>query len=742
MTTATATLDRLAIDTIRTLSIDGVQQAKSGHPGAPMGAAPMAYTLWTRFLRHAPSRPDWPDRDRFVLSAGHASMLLYSLLHLTGYGLTIDDLKAFRQWGSRTPGHPEYGLTPGVEATTGPLGQGFANAVGMAVAEERLAAEFNRSDHDIVDHWTYTLCSDGDLQEGIASEAASLAGHLRLRKLIALYDDNHVQLDGPTSMAWSEDVVARFDAYGWHATRVEDGNDLEAIAAAIEEARADGRPSLIAVRTHIGYGSPNKQDTQKAHGSPLGPDEVRLVKEAYGWDPDKTFFVPDEAAELFRRAIPAGEDLVEAWEGAFARYESAYPDLGREFRRRVMKRELRKGWDKELKSYAVGEEIATRNASQDAIQALAPSVPELFGGAADLSESNLTDVKGADNFEAEDPGRNLRFGVREHGMGGIGNGIAYHGGFIPYVGTFLTFSDYMRGAVRLSALSGLQVVDVWTHDSVGLGEDGPTHQPIEHYAALRAIPNLWFVRPGDANETAAAWALAIERGQEDPSGPVALSLTRQKLPTLAGTAEKARDGVRRGGYVLLDPPDGNQPEIILIGTGSELQLAFKAGEALAADGVAARVVSLPCWERFELQDEDYRESVLPRSVGARVSVEAGVSLGWARWVGDDGAMISLDHFGASAPAGTIFEKFGFTVDRVVGVARDVLAGKVRGAIPTLEPGHLPAPRRGHDVPVGPPGSRDREKNADQRDGGGGEHPTVGRGDSGVNRTGSSDPGHS
>jgi transketolase len=716
MPTATETLDRLAIDTIRTLSIDGVQQANSGHPGAPMGAAPMAYTLWTRFLRHSPTHPGWPDRDRFVLSAGHASMLLYSLLHLTGYDVSLDDLESFRQWGSKTPGHPEYGLTPGVEATTGPLGQGFANAVGMAIAEVRLAAEFNRPGHDIVDHWTYTLCSDGDLQEGIASEAASLAGHLRLRKLVALYDDNHIQLDGPTAMAWSEDVVGRFEAYGWHATRVEDGNDIEAISAAIEEARADDRPSLIAVRTHIGYGSPNKQDTQKAHGSPLGPDEVRLVKEAYGWDPDKTFYEPPEAVELFRRAIPAGNDLVEAWEKAFDAYTDDHADLATAFRRRVMDGRLPDGWDGALPTYADAVEVATRNASQDVIQALAKPLPRLFGGAADLSESNLTDVKGEGSFEADSPERNLRFGVREHAMGGIANGIAYHGGFIPYVGTFLTFSDYMRGSVRLAALSGLDVIYVWTHDSVGLGEDGPTHQPVEHYAALRAIPNLWFVRPGDANETAAAWALAIERSLEDPSGPVALSLTRQKLPTLAGTVDKARDGLRRGGYVLRDASDGKAPRIILIGTGSELQLAFKAAEALEADGVPARVVSLPCWERFELQDAAYRESVLPPAVKARVSVEAGVSLGWERWVGDAGAIVGLDHFGASAPAGTIFEKFGFTVDRVVAVAKGVLDGSVRGPQPTLEPGHLPAPRGGH--------------------------PTLGHGDSGVDRTASSDPGHS
>ncbi|GAC1669093.1 MAG: transketolase [Candidatus Limnocylindrales bacterium] len=729
MTTATETLDRLAIDTIRTLSIDAVQKANSGHPGAPMGAAPMAYTLWTRFLRHAPTHPDWPDRDRFVLSAGHASMLLYSLLHLTGYGVSLEDLESFRQWGSKTPGHPEYGLTPGVEATTGPLGQGFANAVGMAIAETRLAAEFNRDGHDIVDHWTYTLCSDGDLQEGIASEAASLAGHLRLRKLVALYDDNHIQLDGPTSMAWSEDVVARFEAYGWHAVRVEDGNDVEAIAAAIEEARADDRPSLIAVRTHIGFGSPNKQDSQKAHGSPLGPDEVRLVKEAYGWDPDRSFYEPPAALELFRRAIPAGNDLVDAWQRAFEAYADTQPELASQFRRRVMSHRLPDGWDAGLKVYADAVEVATRNASQDAIQALAGPLPELFGGAADLSESNLTDIKGAESFEADSAGRNLRFGVREHAMGGIVNGIAYHDGFMAYAATFLTFSDYMRGSVRLAALSGLHVIYVWTHDSIGLGEDGPTHQPIEHYAALRAIPNMWFVRPGDGNETAAAWALAVERGQEDPSGPVALSLTRQKLPTLAGTAEKARDGLRRGGYVLRDPDDGRVPEIILIGTGSELQLAFGAAEALEADGVGARVVSLPCWERFELQDAGYRESVLPRAVRARVAVEAGVSFGWDRWTGDDGAIIGLDHFGASAPAGTILEKFGFTVDRVVAVARGVLDGSVRGAQPTLEPGHLPASRGGHGAPGG----------GFHR---GSDHPTIGPGDAGVGRTATSDPGHS
>ncbi|HLA15916.1 MAG TPA: transketolase [Candidatus Limnocylindrales bacterium] len=687
MTVAADTLDRLAIDTIRTLSIDGVQKANSGHPGAPMGAAPMAYVLWTRHLRHAPTQPDWPDRDRFVLSAGHASMLLYSLLHLTGYDLPLSELERFRQWGSRTPGHPEYGLTPGVEATTGPLGQGFANAVGMAIAERRLAAEFNRDGHSIVDHRTYGICSDGDLQEGIASEAASLAGHLRLGKLVFMYDDNHIQLDGPTSWAWSEDVTARFDAYGWHTHRVDDGNDIEAIDAAIHAAKDDPRPSLIAVRTHIGYGSPNRQDSQKAHGQPLGEDEVRLTKEGYGWDPDRTFHIPDEVEAVFSRAIPYGEALHSDWEARYAVYEREHPDLARELGRRL-DGSLRPGWDAGLVTYAVGEDFATRQASQVAITALAGPAPELFGGAADLSESNLSDIKGAGDLTADAAGRNIRFGVREHAMGGIANGIAYHGGFIPYAATFLTFSDYMRGSVRLAALAGLHVIYVWTHDSVGLGEDGPTHQPVEHYAALRAIPDLWFVRPGDANEATAAWALAIERRG---GGPVALALTRQKLPTLPGTAELARDGVRRGGYILRaasSEAGGGRPELILIGTGSELSLAYGAADALEADGVPTRVVSLPCWERFDAQDEAYRESVLPAALRKRVSVEAGVHLGWERWVGDEGAIIGLDRFGASAPAATIFTELGFTVDRVADIGRRVVHEGLRGRIPTpVPPGH-------------------------------------------------------
>ena len=690
MTMTAARLDQLAIDTIRTLAIDGVQRANSGHPGAPMGMAPMAYVLWTRALRYAPTDPDWPDRDRFVLSAGHASMLLYALLHLTGFDLPLEELERFRQWGSRTPGHPEWGLAPGVEATTGPLGQGIANAVGMAIAARRLAGEFNRPGHTIVDHRTYVICSDGDLQEGVSAEAASLAGHLRLGELIVLYDDNRIQLDGPTSMAWSEDVLARFDAYAWHTQRVDDGNDVEAVAAAVTAAQADPRPSLIAVRTHIGYGSPNKQDSQKAHGAPLGPDEVRLTKQAYGWDADREFFIPDEALAHFRAALPRGAALLDDWRERFAAYEAKYPAEAAEFERRMAGR-LPEDWTAALPAYGPDDAMGTRNASQATIQALAMALPELFGGAADLSESNLTDVKGGGDFTAHEDGRNLRFGVREHAMGAIANGLAYHGGFLPYAGTFLTFSDYMRGAVRIAALAGLHVVYVWTHDSVGLGEDGPTHQPVEHYAALRAMPNLWFVRPGDPNETVAAWRLAAERRD----GPVALALSRQKVPVLAGTAEMAVEGLRRGGYVLADAVDGlgnpATPDVILIATGSELQLAVAARKELEDEGIRARVVSLPCWERFAAQPTGYRDDVLPPEVTRRVSIEAGVSLGWDRWVGPEGAMIAIERYGASAPATTIFEHLGFTPAHVAEVARGVLTGTVRGVV-------SPAPDR-HRVPT-------------------------------------------
>jgi transketolase len=659
--------------------MDAVQKANSGHPGAPMGMAPMAYTLWTRFLRHAPSDPSWPNRDRFLLSAGHASMLLYSLLYLTGYGLTLEDLQSFRQWGSLTPGHPEHGHTKGVEATTGPLGQGFANGVGMAIAQRRLATEFNRPGHRLIDHHVYAICSDGDLQEGISAEAASLAGHLRLGKLVYLYDDNHIQLDGPTAMAFSDRTLERFDSYGWHTARVEDGNDVAAIGAAIEAARVDERPSLIAVRTHIGYGAPTKHDSQKAHGSPLGEEEVRGAKQFYGWDPDKHFFVPEEALGHFRAAVPAGEKLVGEWHEALARYARDYPAEAGQLERRLAGR-LPDGWTHSLKTYAIGDGLATRKASSEAINALGAVLPELFGGSADLSESNLTDIDGGGLLEADQPGgRNIRFGVREHAMGGIANGIALHGGFIPYVATFLTFSDYMRGSVRLAALTHLRVVYVWTHDSIGLGEDGPTHQPIEQVAALRAMPNLTVIRPGDANEAAAAWVCAVESSD----GPTALILTRQKLPILAGTAEKARVGVARGGYVLRDASDAAaRPDLILVGTGSELQLAVAAAETLEKEGIRTRVVSLPCWERFETQDEAYRESVLPPACRKRVTIEALSPFGWERYAGDEGAIVGIDRFGASAPAEEIFRAFGITAERLIEIGRKVVRDGLHGRVPT------------------------------------------------------------
>ena len=677
MTAAATDLDQLAIDTIRTRSMDAVQKANSGHPGAPMGMAPMAYTLWSRFLHHAPTDPAWPNRDRFVLSAGHASMLLYSLLYLTGYGLTVEDLKSFRQWGSRTPGHPEHGHTMGVEATTGPLGQGFANGVGMALAQRRLATEFNRPGHTLIDHYVYAICSDGDLQEGISAEAASLAGHLKLGRLVYLYDDNHIQLDGPTALAFSDRTLERFDSYGWHTARVEDGNDVAAIGAAIAAARDDERPSMIAVRTHIGYGAPTKHDSQKAHGSPLGEEEVRGAKEFYGWDPDKHFFVPDAALARFREAIPAGEKLVAEWQDRLARYAGEYPAEAADLGRRLACK-LPDGWEASLKTYSVGDGLATRKASQEVINALAKPLPELFGGSADLSESNLTDVEGAGILEPDRPdGRNIRFGVREHAMGGVVNGIALYGGFIPYAATFLTFSDYMRGSVRLAALSKLRVVYVWTHDSIGVGEDGPTHQPVEHIAALRAMPNLTVFRPGDANETAAAWACAIDVCE----GPTALALTRQKLPILEGTPERAREGVARGGYILRDASgEAARPDLILIGTGSELQLATTAAAALEKDGVRCRVVSLPSWERFEAQDAAYREAVLPRASRKRVTIEAESPFGWERYAGDDGVIVGIDRFGASAPAEQIFEAFGITADRVVEIGRKVVREGLHGRI--------------------------------------------------------------
>ena len=675
-------LEQSAITAIRTLAIDTVQAANSGHPGAPMGCAPMAHTIWTRHLRHAPSTPGWFDRDRFVLSNGHASALLYSLLHLTGYGLTVGDLKSFRQWGSLTPGHPEYGLTAGVEATTGPLGQGFANGVGMAIAERRLAAEFNRPGHTVVDHRVFAIVSDGDLQEGLASEAASLAGHLKLGKLIYLWDDNLIQLDGPTSTAWSEDVRKRFDAYGWHTSSVADGNDVASIDAAISAAIKDDRPSLIAVRTVIGFGSPNKAGSQKSHGAPLGPDEVKLTKTAYGANPDATFDVPADVAEFYRGAITSGEALVAAHTKRLLAYATAFPAEAAELQRRVAGG-LPSGWERALPTYELGGDAPTRNVSQSSIKALAAVLPELIGGSADLSESNLTDIHEGGRFTATESGRNISFGVREHAMAAITNGIVYHGGLIPFSATFLTFSDYMRGSLRLAALAGLGSIFVFTHDSIGLGEDGPTHQPVEHYAALRAIPNLRFFRPGDPNEAAHAWGVAIARRD----APTVLAFTRQKLPVLPGSISGAAAGVKRGAYVVREA--SAQAKVILIATGSEVHLAAAAADLLEASGTPTRVVSAPCLELFGDQDAAYRESVLPAAVRARVGIEAGVSLGWDRWTGSDGAIIAMDRFGASAPAPKLFAEFGFTPERIAEVARGVIAGTHRGVIPTphLHDGH-------------------------------------------------------
>jgi transketolase len=662
-----AQLDDLCVNTIRTLSIDAVEKANSGHPGLPMGAAPMAYVLWTRVLRHSPTNPAWPGRDRFVLSAGHGSMLLYSLLHLTGYDLPLKELQAFRQWGSRTPGHPEHGLTPGVEATTGPLGQGFGNAVGMAMAAEHLAARFNRPGFDVVPSAIYVLASDGDLMEGVAAEAASLAGHLRLGRLVVLYDDNHVSLDGPTDLSFSENVLQRFDAYGWHTARVEDGNDLPAIEAALRHARTDPRPSLIAVRTHIGYGSPNKQDTSKAHGSPLGAEEVRLTKRAYGWPESAEFLVPEEALAHFRQAVSRGQALEQAYAEEMRRYAAAYPQEAQELRA-AWSGELPAGWEQALPTFGPADAAATRAHFGKVLNAVAPVVKTLLGGAADLSSSNETTIKGSAPFSAtQRGGRNVYYGVREHAMGAAMNGMALFGGIRPFGGTFLTFSDYMRGSIRLAALQELPVLYVFTHDSIGLGEDGPTHQPVEHLAALRAMPGLVVLRPADGNETAGAVATALRRTH----GPTALVLSRQKLPALtpaAGAAER----VAQGAYVLLDAP-GGRPDLILLASGSELQLAVAAQRALAAEGVAARAVSVPSMELFKAQPKEYRDAVLPPACRRRLAVEAAAAQPWWEFVGLDGDVVSLERFGASAPAEELFRAFGFTGDAVLARARALLA---------------------------------------------------------------------
>jgi transketolase len=669
-------LDALCVNTIRFLSADGVQNANSGHPGLPMGAAAMAYALWARVLKHNPANPHWPDRDRFVLSGGHGSMLLYSLLHLTGYALSLDDLKQFRQWGSLTPGHPESHLTPGVETTTGPLGQGLSNAVGLAIAEAHLAARFNRPGHDLVSHFTYVLATDGDMMEGVASEACSLAGHLRLGKLIVLYDDNKISLAGTTSLAFTEDVAARFGAYGWHVQRVSDGNDVDAVHRALQAAQAVAdQPSFICVRTHIGFGAPHKQDTFEAHGSPLGPEELKAAKEKMGWPAESMFLIPDDALQEFRAAVPRGQAQEAAWTKKLAAYEKAFPEPAAEFARR-MQGDLPAGWDADLPAFAADPKgLATRKASETVLQALAAKLPELMGGSADLNPSTFTVLKGQGDFESEAnsaqgaqgtsggpwsyAGRNLHFGVREHGMGSTVNGLALHGGFIPYGSTFLVFSDYMRGALRLSAIMKIGSVWVFTHDSIGVGEDGPTHQPVEHYAALRAIPDLLFIRPGDAAETLWAWRVAIENRHR----PTILSLTRQNLPTLDRAVYAAADGLRRGAYVL--NPQVDKPNLILMATGSEVQHIVAAEKLLAEKGVRARLVSMPCWELFAEQSPDYRESVLPSGVRARLAVETGVSLGWHQWVGDQGDVVALDHYGASAPAPALMKQFGFTPENVV-----------------------------------------------------------------------------
>lgn len=651
----------LAANTIRGLTMDAVQKANIGHPGMPMGTADISVVLWSQFLKHNPQDPHWPDRDRFVLSAGHGSMLLYSLLHLSGYDLPMSELQNFRQWGSKTPGHPEVHLTPGVETTTGPLGQGITNAVGMAVAERWLAAKFNRPGFEVVNHFTYTIASDGDLMEGISHEACSLAGHLGLGKLVVLYDDNHITIDGSTELSFTEDVLKRFEAYGWHTQRVDGHAPLEIIEALHQARQEAERPSIIACRTHIGYGSPNKQDTSSAHGEPLGEAEIKLTKERLGWPLEPLFYVAEGAQELLTAGGAAGAAQQQEWEAVMAHYARVHPDLADTFHQ-MLKGELPEGWNKNLPVFEVGKSVATRASSGQVLNALAGQVPALLGGSGDLSGSNNTKLKGEKHLSKEDfSGRYIHYGVREHGMGGMMNGMALHGGIRPYGGTFLVFSDYVRPSVRLSALMEQPVIYVFTHDSIGLGEDGPTHQPVEQLMALRAIPNLVVFRPADAGEVAIGWQVALERKH----GPTALVLTRQGVPTLDRTRYAAADGAAKGAYVLSDAADA---QVILIGTGSEVHLALKAQVLLAEQGVAARVVSMPSWELFAAQTADYRQAVLPPHITARVAVEAGVSFGWERHVGLAGRVVGIDHFGASAPYQTIYEKFGITAEAVAQAA--------------------------------------------------------------------------
>jgi transketolase len=689
MSTTVQPIDDLCINTIRTLSIDAVQKANSGHPGMPLGAAPMAYVLWTRHLRHNPTNPKWPDRDRFVLSAGHASMLLYSLLFLTGYDLNMDDIKQFRQWGSRTPGHPEYGVVPGAEVTTGPLGQGIGNAVGLAIAERWLAATFNRPGHKMVDHHTYVMASDGDMMEGVAAEAASIAGQFRLGRLIVLYDANQITLSASADVTFSEDVGARFQAYGWHVEHI-DGMDIAAVDGALTKAKAvDDRPSLIVARTHIGYGSPNKHDTFQAHGEPLGTEEVRLTKQALGWPEDKSFYIPDEALTQFRRSVENGRDLEVQWHRRMDGLRAADPQLADKLRQ-TLAGELPKGWETALPRFTPADgAMATRDAGQKTIVALAEVIPNLLGGSGDLDPSTRTALKGQGDFESPGftppqgapptqgmvggplgyAGRNIHFGIREHAMAGIATGMALHGGILPFAATFFTFSDYMRPSIRLAALSKAHVIYVWTHDSIGLGEDGPTHQPVEQLASLRAIPDLMLLRPADANETVEAWKIAVAHTE----GPVGLVLTRQKLPTLDRQTLAPAAGTAKGAYVLADCA-GAPPKLILIATGSEVSIALEAHNQLTREGVASRVVSMPCWDLFQAQPQSYRDMVLPPGVKARVSIEAGSPLGWERYVGLEGAIIGLNRFGASAPGEIVMRELGFTPEHIVKVAKSILAG--------------------------------------------------------------------
>lgn len=668
MITTQIDLQTRAINTIRFLSADAVQKAKSGHPGLPMGAAAIAYTIWTRHLHFNPKNPKWFDRDRFILSGGHGSMLLYSLLYLTGYDLSLDEIKNFRQWGSKTPGHPESNLTPGVEVTTGPLGQGFGNGVGMAIAESHLSAEFNKPGHAVIDHYIYAIVTDGDLMEGVSSEAASLAGHLRLGRLIYLYDDNHISIDGSTNLAFTEDRGERFKAYGWHIQHVEDGNDVEAIDQAIQNAKLTPEPSLILCHTHIGYGLPTKQDTAEAHGEAPGDQELDAAKVNLGWPVEPRFFVPEDVLANFRECVERGEKFEAEWLKKMDAYRVDYPELSAELERRIAGK-LPESWDKDLPTFPTDAKgMATRVSSGKIINALSKRLPELFGGSADLTPSTKTYIDGSPDYEPETPaGRNMHFGVREHGMGAAVNGMALHGGLIPFGATFLIFSDYMRPSVRLSALSNAPSIWVYTHDSIGLGEDGPTHQPVEHYAALRAIPNLYVIRPGDANEVVEAWKVAVTR----KDGPTALLFTRQNLPTLDRSVYAPASELQRGAYVLADIGD-HEPELILMATGSEVSLIVQAGEALAAEGVNVRLVSFPSWELFDEQDDEYRRSVLLPGVKARLAVEAGIAQGWHRWVGEKGRVISLEHFGASAPGNVLFEKFGFTVENVIAQARELI----------------------------------------------------------------------